>query len=132
PESTPKVGPAIKSWTSSASPMLSTSPAYSPRPTATSRGPDKPSATSSGNSSSANSASALRKNWAPSLTSAHFTMRCSTAEPSLSISSTHARTNGSHNKNQSDVLGNSSKETSGCVHSPAVSYVRHVVNKLSN
>src|SRR6266436_6896951 len=101
-ESTRRDGRAIKSWTSSVSPVLSTSPRSSPRLIAISHGPRKPSVISSASSRSVNSANAPEKNWAPSLTSAASTTKCSTVEPFPSISLRPARTNGSHNKHQSD------------------------------
>jgi uncharacterized protein (DUF885 family) len=97
-ESTRRDGHGIKSWTSSASLVRLMSLLSSPRPTATSLGPRKPSVTSSASSRSANSANAPGRNWGSSLISAASTTRCSTAEPFPSISSRPARTNGSHNK----------------------------------
>ena len=73
-------------------------PTLQSEPTATSRGPRRPSATSLASSSSANSANAPRKNWELSSTSAPSTMRCSTAEPCPSTCSTPAPTNGSPNR----------------------------------
>src|SRR6266446_2466736 len=102
PESTRKDGHATKSSSSSASPARLMSPRFSLKPTATSHGPRKLSVTSWASSSSASSGIARRENWVLSSIFVLFTMRCSTAEPFPSISSTSEQTNGSRNKNQSD------------------------------
>src|ERR1019366_4537970 len=115
PESIRKDGAASKSWTSCASPARLMSPPSSPRPTATSRGPHRPSVINSASSRSASFAHALRKNWAPSLTSAPSTTRCSTAEPSRSIFWMPAPTSGSHNRNQSDGYAKTAAQPKGTI-----------------
>lgn len=91
---------AIKSWTSSASQALSTSPRSNPKPTAISRYPRKDSRRNWACSRSANCANTPRKNWAPSLTPAVSMTRCSTAELCPSICSKPAPTHGSQNKSK--------------------------------
>jgi uncharacterized protein (DUF885 family) len=76
PASTLRAGPATRWWISSARVARSTNRQSRPKPTAISPGPPRRSPTSWASSSSVNCASAPRRNWVPSSTSAPSTTKC--------------------------------------------------------